>query len=58
VADQRNLITKASITNMAAKVENDLRERVRNLAQAHNVSARTVYAALMRTTKLSKKLAK
>ncbi len=43
---------------MAAEVENDQRENVRKLAQAHDVSARTVYAALMRTTKLSKKSAR
>jgi hypothetical protein len=57
-ADQRNLITKASIANMAAKVENDRRENVRKLAQAHDVSARTVFAALMRMAKLSKKSAR
>jgi hypothetical protein len=39
---------------MAAEVENDRRENVRKLAQAHDVSARTVYAALMRMAKLSK----
>jgi hypothetical protein len=39
-------------------VENDRRERVRKLAQAHDVSARTVYAALMRTAKLLKKSAR
>jgi hypothetical protein len=43
---------------MAAEVENDRRENVRKLAQAHDVSARTVYAALMRTAKLSKKSAR
>jgi hypothetical protein len=43
---------------MAAKVENDQRENVRKLAQAHVVSARTIYAALMRTAKLSKKSAR
>ncbi len=53
-ADQRNLNTKAP----AAEVENDRRENVRKLTQAHDVSARTVYAALMRTAKLSKKSAK
>ncbi len=41
---------------MAAEVENDRQENVRKLAQAHDVSARTVYTALMRTAKLSKKL--
>jgi hypothetical protein len=43
---------------MAAESENDWRENVRKLAQALNVSARTVYAALMRTAKLSKKSAR
>jgi hypothetical protein len=55
-ADQRNLNTKASIADMAAEIENDRRDNVRKLAQALDVSARTVYAALMRTAKLSKKL--
>jgi hypothetical protein len=58
VADQRNLNTKASIADMAAKLENDRRENVIKLSQAHDVSARTVYAALMRTAKLSKKSAR
>ncbi len=39
-ADQRNLITKSYIADMAAEVENDWRENVRKLAQAHDVSAR------------------
>jgi hypothetical protein len=43
---------------MATKVENDQYESVRKLAQAHDVSARMVYAALMRTAKLSKRLAR
>jgi hypothetical protein len=45
-ADQRNLITKASITDMAAKVENDWRENIRKLSRAHDVSSRMVYAEL------------
>ncbi len=57
-ADQRNLNTKAFIVNMAAKFENDRRENVRKLAQALDVSAKTVYATLMRTAKLSKKSVK
>ncbi len=57
-ADQRNFITKVSITNMAAKLENDWRENVRKLAQTHDVSARTVFAALMRMAKLSKRSAR
>jgi hypothetical protein len=40
---------------MAAELENDRQENVRKLAQALSVSARRVYAALMRTAKLSKK---
>jgi hypothetical protein len=54
-ADQRKLTARALIADIAAKVENDRRDRVRKLAQAHDVSARTVYAALMRTAKLLKK---
>jgi hypothetical protein len=43
---------------MAAELENDRRENVKKLAQALNVSAKTVYAALMRTAKLSKESVK
>jgi hypothetical protein len=43
---------------MADKLENDQQENVRKLAQALDVSARMAYAALMRTAKLSKKLAR
>ncbi len=43
---------------MATEVENDRRENVRKLAQLQDVLARTVYAALMRTAKLSKKSAR
>jgi hypothetical protein len=57
-ADQRNLNTKASIADMAAELENDRGENVRKLVQALDVSARTVYAALIRTAKLSKKSAR
>jgi hypothetical protein len=52
-ADQRNLNTKVSIADMAAELEN-----VMKLAQALRMSARRVYAALMRTAKLSKKSAR
>jgi hypothetical protein len=55
-ADQRNLIARALIAYSAAEVENDPRENVTKLAQGHDMSARTVYTALMRTAKLSKKL--
>ncbi len=43
---------------MAAKLENDRRENVRKFAQALDVSAKTVNAALKRTAKLSKKSAR
>jgi hypothetical protein len=43
---------------MAAELENDRQENVRKLAQAFDVLARMVYAALMRTAKLSKKSAR
>jgi hypothetical protein len=43
---------------MATELENDRRENVRKLAQALDLSAKTVYAALMRTAKLSKKSAR
>jgi hypothetical protein len=52
VANQRNLNTMTFIADMAAELENDRRENVRKLSQAHDVLARTVYAALMRTAKL------
>jgi hypothetical protein len=43
---------------MAAELENDRRENVTKLSQAYDVSARTVYAALMRAAELSKKSAR
>jgi hypothetical protein len=43
---------------MAAELENDQQENVRKLAQALSMSARRVYAALMRMAKLSKKSAR
>ena len=49
---------RALIAYSAAEVENDRQESVRKLAQAHDVTARTVYAALMRTAKLLKKTAR
>ncbi len=54
-ADQRNLISKASIAKIATEMGNDRRENVRKFAQAHDVSARMVYAALMRMAKVAKK---
>jgi hypothetical protein len=45
---QRNFTAKASIADIAAEKENDGRESVRKLAQAHEVSARMVHIALMK----------
>jgi uncharacterized protein YdbL (DUF1318 family) len=47
--DQINLTANASIPDIAAEVENDQRESVRKLAQAQDVSAKTVHVALLRT---------
>jgi hypothetical protein len=47
-ADQRNLTTTVSIANIAAEVENDCLENVMKLAQAHDVSVKTVHATLTR----------
>jgi hypothetical protein len=38
-ADQRNRTATVSIADIAAEVENDSRESVMKLAQAHDVSA-------------------
>jgi hypothetical protein len=46
VAVQRNLTAKASIIDIVAEVENDRRETVRKLAQAHDASARMVHLLL------------
>jgi hypothetical protein len=56
-ADQRKLTARALFADSAADVENDRRESVRKLAQAHDVTTRTVYAAFMRTAKHLKKSA-
>jgi hypothetical protein len=48
VADQSNLTATVSIADIAAETENDWWESVRKLAQAHDMSAETVHAALMR----------
>ncbi len=53
--DQRKFTSRALFADSAAEVENDRRESVRKLAHAHDMSARMVYAALMRTAKLLKK---
>jgi hypothetical protein len=45
-ADQRNFTATVSIADIAAEVENDRRESVMKLAQAHDVSVKTVHATL------------
>ncbi len=50
--DQGNPNTKASITNVTAEVENDWQEIVMKLAQAHDVSAKTVHTSLHTDLKL------
>jgi hypothetical protein len=57
-ADQEKLAARALFADGTAEVENDRRESVRKLAQTHDMTARTVYAALMRTAKLLKKSAR
>ncbi len=52
-ADQRNLTASVSIADTTAEVENDCRERVMKLAQAHSVSAKTVHIALHKDLPLS-----
>jgi hypothetical protein len=49
VADQRNLTAMDSIANIATKVQNNRQESVRKIAQAHEVLAKMVHAALRRT---------
>jgi hypothetical protein len=44
--DQRNLTATVSIADIAAKVENDRRESITKLTQAHDVSAKMVHATL------------
>jgi hypothetical protein len=52
-ADQRNFTTTVSITDIAAEVENDRRESVMKLAQAHDVSVKTVHVTLHKDLPLS-----
>ncbi len=47
--DQRNLTAKTSFADIATEVENDGQESVRKLVQAHDVVAKMVHTALMRT---------
>ncbi len=52
-ADQRNFTAIVSIAGIAAEVENDLRKSVMKLAQAHDVSVKTVHATLHKDLPLS-----
>jgi hypothetical protein len=52
-ADQRNFTTTVSIADIAAEVENDRCESVMKLAQAHDVSVKTVHATLHKDLPLS-----
>ncbi len=51
--DQRNFTATVSIADIAAEVENDRRESVTKLAQAHDVSVKTVNATLHKDLPLS-----
>jgi hypothetical protein len=52
-ADQRNLTVTMSIAGIAAEVENDRRESVMKLAQAHGMSPKMVHAILHKELLLS-----
>ncbi len=52
-ADPRNLTSTVSIADIAAELENDRRESVMKLTQAHNVSAKTVHTTLHKDLPLS-----
>jgi hypothetical protein len=43
--DQRHLNAKVSITDVTAKVENDQRESVRKLAQAHGMLTKMIHSS-------------
>jgi hypothetical protein len=58
VANQKHLNTKASITIITAKVENDRWAGVRKLAWAHDVSTEMVYNTFHKDLQLSKKSAR
>ncbi len=52
-ADQRNFTAIVSIADIAAEVEKDRRESVTKLAQAHDVSVKTVHATIHKDLPLS-----
>jgi hypothetical protein len=56
-ADQRNFTVTVSIADIAAEVENDHRESVMKLAQARDVSVKTVHATLHKDLLLFRKSA-
>ena len=51
--DQKNFTATVSIANIGTKVENDHRESVMKLAQAHDVSVKMVHATLHKDLPLS-----
>jgi hypothetical protein len=53
VANQRNLTLTVSIADIAAEAENDHRESVMKLAQAHDVLIKMVHATLHKGLLLS-----
>jgi predicted Zn-dependent protease len=55
VAYPRNLKAKASITDITAEVENDQRESVMKLAEAHEMLAKMIHSALYKDLQLSQK---
>ncbi len=52
-ADQRNFTATVSVADIATEVENDRRESVMKLAQAHDVLIKTVHATLHKDLPLS-----
>jgi hypothetical protein len=52
-ADQRNITATVSIDDITAEVENDRRESVMKLAQAHDVSVKMVHTTLHKDLPLS-----
>ncbi len=55
MANPRNLNSKASITNITTEVENDQRESVMKLAQAHKMLAKIIHSALHKYLQFSDK---
>jgi hypothetical protein len=52
-ADQRNITVTVSIDDITAEVENDRRESVMKLSQAHDVLVKMVHANLHKDLPLS-----